>query len=235
MWKTAKRIVIACLMLTLICSSFTQPGWGLERQSLVKEAWAWAEDGEIRVQALLQPTKDEIEVVIKQESQEVSYVIKDEKRFSIAVQPFDDQGALTIEWIRDGTKKPELRWQVPLSDSVRSASAQLDVREAPWDREAEKKEGALDLIEVAEQGETELGTFEKANRKQTEVQRLADDFYADFTKGKSRGKRFCVAEQPHSRWSPTMLWEKLTGFSMRKMPTGRSGNQAMWICGKSKL
>ncbi|GED32645.1 pre-peptidase C-terminal domain-containing protein [Brevibacillus centrosporus] len=231
MWKTAKRIVIVCWMLTLICSSFTQPGWGLERQSLVKEAWAWAEDGEIRVQAMLQPTKDEIEVVIKQESQEVSYVIKDEKRFSIAVQPFDDQGALTIEWIRDGTKKPELRWQVPLSDSVRSASAQLDVREAPWDREAEKKEGALDLIGAAEQGESELGTFEKANRKQAEVQRLADDFYADFTKGKKPREAVLRSRAATFEMEPNDVVGKADWLFDAKNAhgkIGKSGDVDMW-------
>ncbi|MED4583781.1 esterase [Brevibacillus choshinensis] len=184
MGKLAKRLVFLLLILTLIGSSFDQSAWAQEaRRSLVKEVWAWVEKGELRIQASLQKSVDEIEVKVKQDDEELTYSFLEGTRFSVAIKPSDSR-PLTIEWRTAEEDEPVIRWIIPVPESVRISTDGIELREVSWDRGADKKEDQLELTssEVTEQDE-EL-EVPALSQQQAKVERWAKDFYREYSNDK---------------------------------------------------
>jgi len=212
--KPARRLAFLLLLLTLVWNEAAQTGWAQESRSDAAEAWAWIEEGELRIQASFSKANGETLFVFRQAGQEVIYPVEHGTRLSVAVEPSGSEAPLTVEWIRERQAEPEVRWQIPVPASVRIAKDGIRLREVPWERKAARKENQLPLAEKAagkkdgsgEEGadrtdipengaaspiaapEANEATEKSQLRRQSEVKRWADDFYKDFSTGKKPGE-----------------------------------------------
>ncbi|MDF2681928.1 MAG: esterase [Brevibacillus sp.] len=184
MGKSAKCLAFLLLILTLIGSSFVQVACAKEeRRSLVKEAWAWVEKGELRIQASLQKPEDEIAVTVKQDDEELTYSFLEGTRFSVAIKPTESR-SLTIEWRAAEEEEPAIRWQISVPATVEVSTDGIELEEVPWDPRADKKEDQLELTQSEVKEQTEELEGPVLSRQQAKVERWAKDFYREYSKDK---------------------------------------------------
>ncbi|QRG67437.1 lipase/acyltransferase domain-containing protein [Brevibacillus choshinensis] len=185
MGKSVKRLALLILILTLLGCDFVTSAWAKEeRQSLLKEAWAWVEGGELRIQASLQRSKDEPEFVVNQDDQELTHSIQEGARFSVAVKPVG-KSPLTVGW-RTDEDEPATRLQIRIPESVQLSADGIELKEVPWDLNPGQKEEQLHLVPLTSDEPLGSRTSEEGaqNKQQVQVERWAKDFYREYSPDK---------------------------------------------------
>lgn len=243
MGKSAKRLAFLLLIIALVWGGAVPSGWAKERRSFVKEAWAWEEAGDLRIQASLSRADEELVVGFRQDGQEASYSLRGEKRFSVAVRPSAENSPLTVEWRVAGEEKPILRWRIPVPDTVSFGENGIEVREAPWDRHAGEREDRLELENAAnwtpERKSDEESADQKSepvesdgpSRQQAKVERWADDFYTEYSGDKKptevelRSRKSLFEMEPNDSFSKAdWLFDATDAYGR----IGKSGDVDTW-------
>lgn len=186
MGYTIKRAVLLVLMLVLCWGSTTPFAWAKNNHPIVEEAWAWLEDGELRIQAALASTEPKIMLTVIQNGEEKSLMFREESQLSVAVSP-SASGSMTVQLRLPSKKKPINDWLLNVPDTVNLSDEGLEIREESWDKKAAKKAKKIELFanedaEVETEPDSDENVEESAEiEQQDSIQEWADDFYDDFT------------------------------------------------------
>ncbi|WP_432775458.1 esterase [Brevibacillus gelatini] len=184
--KTTRRLSLLLVLLALCWVNAVGTGWAKERELFVEDAWAWVEEGEVRIQAQLSTKPERIELEIAQEGESKSRVFRNDSRLSAAVRPAGDS-PLLISLREPDEDEPLVSWQLDLADGDMSYVEKLEVKKADWDRRAEDKADKLALTTLFGQGK-ELANSEAsepdtdepdASDAEKTLDELAQEFYTD--------------------------------------------------------
>lgn len=189
MGKSVKRAALLLLTLVLCWGSTVQSGWAKESRTFVEEAWAWIEDGELRIQAALASTPAKVVLTLTQDEEKVSLTLRKESQLSVAVIPTSTQ-PLTVQLDVPASDEPVAKWQLLVPDTANLRDGEMEIREVPWDKRAGKKAEKVELI-AGEDGEDtgEEDSEEPADNREeaaykkrnASIQEWAEDFYEEFS------------------------------------------------------
>jgi pimeloyl-ACP methyl ester carboxylesterase len=241
--KSAKRLVYLLIMLAVFCGTLAPAGWARDSRSLVSDAWAWMEEGELRLQIELGSSPDNIALAVTQDGEEASRTFRKKSRLSVKVKPVTNN-PLTVELKSLSGKKSVIRWALSLPDRVLEENKELEIKEASWDKKAAKKEDKLELLPMADPSDEPLEepsveetdkedshATEQADEQQADVARWAKDFYRDFAdsdkpKESALSSRLVVFEmEPNDKFGQAdWLFDKKDAHGK----IGKSGDVDMW-------
>ncbi|WP_312109474.1 alpha/beta fold hydrolase [Brevibacillus reuszeri] len=186
MRNTVKRALFFVLMLVLCWGNSAPSGWAEKSHSIVEEAWAWVENGELRIQAALAVTQPKILLTVFQDDEKKSLTLREESRLSVAINP-SSTGPLSVQLRLSSQEKPIGDWQLTVPETVNVSDEGLTIREESWVKKADKKEDTIELIanenadEELNRDTDENGDGTEGSGQQDSIQEWADDFYDEFT------------------------------------------------------
>nr|WP_255688780.1 pre-peptidase C-terminal domain-containing protein [Brevibacillus sp. AF8] len=180
-----RRLLCVLLLFALCLGNIVEQGWAKEPEIFVEEAWAWIDEGEVRFQAQLSGTPDNVELSVNQGSDSKTRSFHEESQISLAVMPTDDS-PIQITMFIDDSEEPLRSWELTLPEHIDPTVEKIKIQKAPWDEMAADQGEPLVLVEL-EIEDQNAAPPEEAEQKQEqdatdeELSRLAEEFYAEFS------------------------------------------------------
>ena len=232
MRKSFNRLLQLIAMLVLIVGSVAPAGWAKQREdeSIIKEAIAWIEDGEVRLQIAFGKAPEESELTIVQEDWEQSRTFRKASRLSVALVPESHQSIEVALRSTSSRNEQVSRWEVLLPNTIETKDAGK-LRKADWDKKAAQKDSLLEMRKLEESDEDRNPESKKEAAKITQLERWEKEFYQKFAPGEKpkeadiRSSRVVFEMEPNDTVKKAdWLFDKQDAFGK----IGKSGDVDFW-------
>ncbi|MCM3077568.1 alpha/beta fold hydrolase [Brevibacillus invocatus] len=232
MRKSFKRLLQLVAMLVLIVGSVAPAGWAKQREdeSIIKEAVAWIEDGEVRLQIAFAKAPEESELTIVQEDWEQSRTYRKASRLSVALVPESHQSIEVALRSTSSRTDQVSRWEVQLPNTIETKDAGK-LRKADWDKKAAQKDSLLEMRKLEEREEDRNPEPKEEAAKFTQLERWEKEFYQKFAPGEKpkeadiRSSRVVFEMEPNDTVKKAdWLFDKQDAFGK----IGKSGDVDFW-------
>lgn len=236
MRKAFARLFQLLMVLTLVISGLAPTAWAREDQAAIKEAVAWLEDGEVRIQVEYSSAPDEAMLTITQGEWEKTRIFRKTARLSVAASP-ESHEAIHVMLVTSSKRgEQQHRWEIELPKKVETVE-KGEARKADWDKKASRKKNQLEMVIVEdgipseEEEPADREPEEEAKEDTSQLEDLAKEFYEKYADGEKpteadlRSSRVVFEIEPNDTMKKAdWLFDKQDAFGK----IGKSGDVDYW-------